>query len=53
MKEVALAQKRMELEGRETRQPYTKAKIKKIFSTWHIYFLTVLYMYVESYFDFA
>ncbi|GAM37431.1 hypothetical protein TCE0_024f07348 [Talaromyces pinophilus] len=43
-KEVALAQKRMELEGRENRQPYTKAKIKKIFSTWHIYFLTVLYI---------
>jgi hypothetical protein len=46
LKEIALAKKRMELEGRENRQPYTKAKIKKIFSTWHIYFLTVLYMYV-------
>jgi ACS family pantothenate transporter-like MFS transporter len=31
-KEVAFAQKRMQLEGREKRQPYTKAKIWKIMS---------------------
>ncbi|TQB73981.1 hypothetical protein MPDQ_005312 [Monascus purpureus] len=42
--EVALAQKRMELEGRENRGPYTKAKLKKIFTSWHIYLLTLLYI---------
>ncbi|QKX57135.1 uncharacterized protein TRUGW13939_04243 [Talaromyces rugulosus] len=43
-KEISLAQKRMELEGRGTRQPFTKSKFKKIFSSWHIYFLTLLYV---------
>ncbi|KAL2848597.1 major facilitator superfamily domain-containing protein [Aspergillus pseudodeflectus] len=43
-KEVKLAQKRMELEGRKPRGPYTKAKLKKIFTSWHIYFLTLLYL---------
>lgn len=36
----------MELEGRQNRGPYTKAKLKKIFSSWKIWLLTVLYMYV-------
>ncbi|KAK2804086.1 hypothetical protein FQN51_002617 [Onygenales sp. PD_10] len=43
-KEVALAQKRMELEGRKKRAPYTKEKIKKIFTSWHIYLLSLLYV---------
>lgn len=38
----------MELEGRENRGPYTKAKLKKIFSSWKIWLLTILYMYVGS-----
>ncbi|KAF9884737.1 hypothetical protein FE257_001299 [Aspergillus nanangensis] len=42
--EVSLSQKRMELEGRKKRGPYTKAKLKKIFSSWHIYLLTLLYL---------
>ncbi|KAL3433094.1 major facilitator superfamily domain-containing protein [Aspergillus tetrazonus] len=42
--EVKLCQKRMELEGRKNRGPYTKAKLKKIFTSWHIYFLTGLYI---------
>ncbi|KAK2778779.1 hypothetical protein FQN53_001636 [Emmonsiellopsis sp. PD_33] len=42
--EVALAQKRMELEGRKKRAPYTKEKIKKIFTSWHIYLLSLLYV---------
>ncbi|KAK1148123.1 hypothetical protein N8T08_010762 [Aspergillus melleus] len=42
--EVALSQKRMVLEGRKSREPYTKAKLKKIFTSWHIYVLTLLYM---------
>ncbi|KAL4995061.1 major facilitator superfamily domain-containing protein [Aspergillus recurvatus] len=42
--EVKLCQKRMELEGRKNRGPYTKAKLKKIFTSWHIYFLTALYI---------
>ncbi|KAJ9409616.1 hypothetical protein DTO045G8_2542 [Paecilomyces variotii] len=43
-KEVALTQKRMELEGRKPRQPYTMAKLKKIFSSWHVYLLTIAYI---------
>ncbi|KAF1986877.1 pantothenate transporter [Aulographum hederae CBS 113979] len=42
--EVAFARKRMELEGRKNRAPYTVKKIKKIFSSWHIYLLTLLYV---------
>ncbi|CAG8360144.1 unnamed protein product [Penicillium salamii] len=43
-KEVELAQKRMTLEGRKNREPYTKSKLKKIFTSWHIYLLTLLYI---------
>ncbi|PKY01125.1 putative MFS transporter Liz1/Seo1 [Aspergillus campestris IBT 28561] len=43
-REVELAQKRMELEGRKNRQPFTKKKFKKIFSSWHIYLLTIAYI---------
>lgn len=43
-KEVELAQKRMKLEGRKERGPFTKSKLKKIFSSWHIYLLTLLYI---------
>ncbi|KAI9924547.1 hypothetical protein MW887_006820 [Aspergillus wentii] len=43
-KEVELSQKRMEMEGRKNRGPYTKAKLKKIFSSWHIWLLTILYI---------
>ena len=42
--EVTLAQNRMKLEGRQNRGPFTKAKLKKIFSSWHIYLLTLLYI---------
>jgi len=42
--EVALGQRRMELEGRKKRGPYTKAKVKGIFSSWHIYLLTLAYI---------
>ncbi|KAI3085427.1 hypothetical protein CBS147339_1677 [Penicillium roqueforti] len=42
--EVTLAQTRMKLEGRQNRQPYTKSKLKKIFTSWHIYLLTLLYI---------
>ncbi|RMZ86880.1 hypothetical protein DV736_g5894, partial [Chaetothyriales sp. CBS 134916] len=46
--EIALANKRMELEGRANRAPYTKAKFKKIFSSWHIYLLTLLYFFFNN-----
>ncbi|THC96269.1 hypothetical protein EYZ11_004262 [Aspergillus tanneri] len=46
--EIALSQKRMQLEGRQTRQPYTKAKMKKIFTSWRIYLLTLLYIFLKS-----
>ncbi|PSK42039.1 hypothetical protein B9Z65_3953 [Elsinoe australis] len=42
--EIALARKRMELEGRKNRAPYTKKKFAKIFKSWHIYLLTLLYI---------
>ncbi|RDW93622.1 uncharacterized protein DSM5745_00944 [Aspergillus mulundensis] len=42
--EVKLSQKRMQLEGRQPRGPYTKAKLKKIFTSWHIYILTAAYI---------
>ncbi|ROV88755.1 hypothetical protein VMCG_10058 [Cytospora schulzeri] len=42
--EIALAQKRVELEGRAPRGKYTKAKFKKIFTSWRIYLLTLLYI---------
>ena len=42
--EKAFGRKRMELEGRKGRQPYTKAKVKRIFKSWHIYMLTLLYV---------
>lgn len=42
--EREFAKTRMQLEGRAPRAPYTKAKVKKIFSSWHIYFLAALYI---------
>ncbi|KAF2025487.1 MFS general substrate transporter [Setomelanomma holmii] len=46
--EVAFAQKRMELEGRQNRKPYTRAKIQKIFTSWHIYTLVLLYIFFNN-----
>ena len=40
----AFSRKRMELEGRKPRAPYTKAKVKKILTSWHIYALSALYV---------
>lgn len=42
--DIALARKRMELEGRAKRAPFTKAKFRKIFASWHIYALVLLYI---------
>lgn len=42
--EIAMAKRRMELEGRARREPYTRAKFGKIFSSWHVYLLTLLYV---------
>ncbi|KAM0514461.1 hypothetical protein ACHAPE_006754 [Trichoderma viride] len=46
--DIALAQKRMQLEGRANRAPFTKAKLKSIFSSWHIYLLTLLYIFFNN-----
>lgn len=46
--EIALAKKRMELEGRAPRGKYSKAKLKKIFSSWHIYALCLLYIFFNN-----
>ncbi|EPE06989.1 pantothenate transporter liz1 [Ophiostoma piceae UAMH 11346] len=42
--EIAIAKRRMVLEGRANRAPFTKAKVKRIFKSWHIYLLTLLYI---------
>ena len=42
--DIALAKQRMLLEERADRKPYTKAKFKKIFTSWHIYVLTFTYV---------
>ena len=42
--EIELAKKRMQLEGRANRAPYTKAKFKRIFSSWHIWGLVMIYI---------
>ncbi|KAG9741417.1 putative MFS transporter Liz1/Seo1, partial [Aureobasidium melanogenum] len=46
--EIAFAQKRMQLEGRRERQPYTVSKVRKIFCSWHIYMLTLLYIFFNN-----
>lgn len=46
--EIALAKKRMELEGRANRAPFSKAKFRRIFSSWHIYALTALYIFFNN-----
>jgi len=43
-KELEFGKKRVALEGRAQRKPYTKAKVKKIFTSWHIYALSLLYV---------
>ncbi|KAF2735739.1 MFS general substrate transporter [Polyplosphaeria fusca] len=46
--EVAFARERMQREGREERRPYTKAKIWGILSGWHVYALTLLYVFFNN-----
>lgn len=46
--DIAIAKKRMKLEGRADRKPYTKAKIKGIFKSWHIYTLVLLYVFFNN-----
>ncbi|RMD41710.1 hypothetical protein DV735_g3386, partial [Chaetothyriales sp. CBS 134920] len=46
--EIALANKRMQLEGRANRAPFTRAKFKRIFSSWHIYLLSLLYIFFNN-----
>ncbi|KAJ9143834.1 MFS general substrate transporter [Pleurostoma richardsiae] len=46
--EIAIAQKRMALEGRANRAPWTKAKFKKVFTSWHLYALTALYIFFNN-----
>ncbi len=47
--ELALARKRMELEGRANRGPYSRAKAVKILTSWHIYLLSLAYvLYLNS-----
>jgi ACS family pantothenate transporter-like MFS transporter len=46
--DIAIAKKRMKLEGRADRAPYTKAKVKGIFKRWHIYCLVPLYVFFNN-----
>ncbi|CAK7226534.1 hypothetical protein SCUCBS95973_006232 [Sporothrix curviconia] len=42
--EIAIAKRRMQLEGRANRAPFTRAKLRRIFSSWHLYLLVLLYV---------
>jgi len=46
--DITLARRRMELEGRANRAPFSKAKFKRIFTGWHIYMLTSLYIFFNN-----
>ena len=46
--EREFAKKRMQLEGRAERAPYTKAKFRRIFSSWHIWTLVPLYIFFNN-----
>ncbi|KAL3460051.1 major facilitator superfamily domain-containing protein [Aspergillus heterothallicus] len=46
--EVVLAQTRMKLEGRRDREPFSKAKLKKIFTSWHLPLLVAMYIAFSS-----
>ncbi|KAI1429595.1 MFS general substrate transporter [Xylaria sp. FL1777] len=46
--DIIIANKRMALEGRAKRGKYTKATFKKIFSSWHIYTLVLLYIFFNN-----
>ncbi|KAI8625212.1 MFS general substrate transporter [Xylariaceae sp. FL1651] len=46
--DIAMANSRMALEGRAKRGKYTKTKFKKIFSSWHIYTLVLLYIFFNN-----
>ncbi len=43
-REIALARARLKAIGRKEAQPWTKARVKKLFSTWHIYLLPIVYV---------
>ncbi|KAI0143720.1 MFS general substrate transporter [Xylariaceae sp. FL1272] len=47
-KDIAIANKRMALEGRATRGKFSREKFKKIFSSWHIYTLVLLYIFFNN-----
>ncbi|RMZ68350.1 MFS transporter Liz1 Seo1 [Pyrenophora seminiperda CCB06] len=46
--EVLFAQQRMKQEGRQKRAPYTRAKIRKIFTSWRVYSLVALYVFFNN-----
>ncbi|KAI2606545.1 MFS general substrate transporter [Hypoxylon sp. NC1633] len=46
--EIELAKTRMNFEGRANRGAYTKAKFRKIFTSWHIWTLTLLYIFFNN-----
>jgi len=46
--EIAIAQRRMALEGRANRSAFSRKKFRRIFSSWHIYALTALYIFFNN-----
>ena len=44
LQDVELARARMKAAGRAEAEPWTKAKAKRIFSSWHIYVFPLLYV---------
>ncbi|KAK3356643.1 major facilitator superfamily domain-containing protein [Lasiosphaeria hispida] len=46
--EIELAKTRMVLEGRKLRAPFTVAKVKKVFTSWHIWLLSLYYIFISG-----
>lgn len=46
--DIAIARRRMALEGRANRSAFTRQKFKRIFSSWHFYALTALYVFFNN-----
>jgi ACS family pantothenate transporter-like MFS transporter len=38
----------MALEDRKQRAPFTFAKVKNVFTSWHIWLLSLYYMYAQT-----
>ncbi|KAH8903564.1 MFS general substrate transporter [Coniochaeta sp. PMI_546] len=46
--EIELAQRRMVLAERKSREPFSRRKIKKVLTSWHIYLLSFYYVFISG-----